>query len=98
MDRILTREEMEDWKANPTTQAILKYLLRCREDLKSQWATGVFQDEDPQVVAIANTSALEKYRVYTEVIELDYERYEGVMNDDSNEPEWLESRGPSSTV
>ncbi len=43
---------------------------------------GVFQNDDPVKAQIADLSAREKYRVYGELIDLDYETYIGVMKDD----------------
>jgi hypothetical protein len=80
--RILTRGEFDDWKAHPATRMILQFLWRCREDLKSQWVAGAFQDPDAEKTARANYSALEKHHAYTEIIDLDYDQYYGVMTDD----------------
>lgn len=76
---VLKEVEFKNWKRDPTTRAIVAYLLRCQEALKSQWAEGFLSDDDPIRQAKANDSAIAQYRAITDLILLDYEQYIEVM-------------------
>jgi hypothetical protein len=98
VDRVLTKQELEDWKASPVGKAIRAYLLKSQEALKSQWAMGRFSNDDAHLTQAANTGALEKYQAYDELINLDYEQYSEVMEDDDREQKRLETTGSGSAV
>ena len=99
MDRNLTEEEFKEWKADPSTQAILQYLYVCQAVLQSQWAMGQLNSSVPLETHTANLQATEKFRVYSELINLTFEEYMGVMGDESDrESEWLRTRWEGSAV
>lgn len=57
----------------------------------SQWAAGQFNSADALQTSVANFSAVEKVKVYQELIELNFERYKEVMSYDFDAQEWSES-------
>jgi hypothetical protein len=59
----------------------MRYLHRCRQVIREQWENGNFQAESDRETARANDAALAEMKVLRELTELDYDRYEGVMND-----------------
>ena len=62
------------------------------------WGTRTFQSKDPQETHAANFEALGKYDAYSELIELDYERYIGVMTDDDSEFKRTSASGESGAL
>lgn len=80
--RVLTEEEFLNLKASPGMQAITTYLYRSLEGLKSQWAQGLLSRDDAHAQKEAMDSAIAQYRCIEQLIQLDYEQYSEVMNDD----------------
>ena len=62
------------------------------------WGAREFQSKDPQETQAANFEALSKYGAYSELIELDYDRYIGVMTDDNPEFKRTSASGESGAL
>lgn len=50
--------------------------------MKDQWAAGALQSEDPKVTQQANLSAIAEVRVGKELLELEFEEFIEVLNNE----------------
>lgn len=64
-------EELEELKTHPAGRALWRYLYRRVEDLKEQWAEGLFNSEDSQKCTVANISAVHELKAIQSIIDID---------------------------
>lgn len=81
--KILSQEELQAWKADPTTRVIWEVLRKWKESLKDQWASGQFQTEDLTRSAIATTGALAQVQLLDRLLELDQTEIEETLREES---------------
>lgn len=76
------KEEWEEWKVSPVTQAYHKFLRRAQGSLMEQWAAKAFQGETRDEVLTLNAAALGEFEAYKRLVDLDYEQFSEVMKDE----------------
>ena len=70
-----TREAFLEWLNHPVTKEYHEFLAQWVEGLKGQWAAKRFDADD-------NMMALAKVELLQELQTLDYEQFEGSLDDD----------------
>lgn len=80
--RIPEPEELEEWLHHPVTEAVWEFLRKWKGSLQDQWAAGQFQVDSPQETAARNAGALGQVTMINHVLELEYERFREVLEDD----------------
>lgn len=78
-----TKEELEGWKADPTTQAFFETLRRWSTSLKEQWGAGNFISSDSGETARMNIQAVGQVRQIEMILELDHQQIEETLKDDN---------------
>lgn len=74
MSRILTKEELDEWKSHPVTREVMKGIRNNYEDIKNQWSSGTYNSDDPMITHTANISALSQLRALEQLMDIDYEK------------------------
>ena len=60
----------------------MEMLSKVRQEGCDSWARGDFSSDSLERTAILNLQAVELMKVYTGLIDMSYEDYEGVMEDE----------------
>ena len=72
MDKTPTRQEFQEWLANPVTQAF-RALLRDRVQLlQEEWASGKFTSSDAVTTMMQNAEAIGQCHALEDMLEIDY--------------------------
>mgnify|MGYP001559567820 CR=1 FL=1 len=85
MSRILTEEEFNAWRGDPTTQELMKLLAAKREELRQAWEGGSFADYEKDTTVLVNVGNLGTCKGYAFVQELTYEQYLSEVEDGKSE-------------
>ena len=74
-----SRDELQNWLENPVTRDLLRALMEYQEELKSQWAQGVFESWDESQRKVGQVQGVQ---VIFDIIDQVKESYaEEVTND-----------------
>lgn len=77
----LSEADWEEWMQHPGTKALNEWLDEEREDLKEQWASGLFTDQSQYATAILNAKAIGKLEAFELIAELNYSQLMGDLTD-----------------
>lgn len=78
----LTKENWNEWLANPVTVAMRHHLESQVAELKESWALGLFLHEGNFATAISQARAIGNCDMAKAILELDFSQLEGSENDD----------------
>ena len=68
---MMTKEDYEQWKHHPLTEAFHQFLRDRRASIMEQWAEGRFCLQEPMAAALTNQDASTRCQVLNELVELD---------------------------
>jgi hypothetical protein len=66
----IPEEEWKDWLQHPVTRAFRHFLRTEQEDIKGDWASGLFTGETLEQLAQLNSEAIGRHRQLEDIIEL----------------------------
>lgn len=82
MQEPITPELWQAWRQHPVTQMLLELLHRRQDELKEQWAAGLYTDQGQFGTAILNAKAIGNCEAYENVEKLEFEDFEELKRDD----------------
>lgn len=78
----VTKEAWENWRVDPVTELVFKYLKLSQQALMEQWAAKGFMDDTKDKVLILNAAALGEFEAYQRILGLDEVQLNGVLTDE----------------
>lgn len=78
----LAAKEFSEWLQLPQTKQLWWLLLRWKEDLKEQWASGKFTDASNVATAMLNAAAIGKCEILDRVREITFDQLESEVEDE----------------
>jgi len=77
----LSQEAWDGWLQHPVTKALRRTLLYWQRQKQEQWASGAFTDQQHFGTAILNAKAIGNCEAWNQVIELDFDKLIGEIED-----------------
>lgn len=75
-------EQFLEWLKHPETIRFRKYLLKTRNNMKENWASGRYMAPSAEESAIRSATAIGYCNALVEVLEMDYQNIEEVLSNE----------------